>query len=123
MTEGNNAAKSIAETCLLAIWQTSLLPLVVRLHFVPVQVAEPAPFCGELNSGLITELGNLDNDDRLRKATAYGLPSVLLRGRWQSKGKAQWEQPRGRIPRHCIRGGSARSSVEIPERRSPHEYL
>jgi hypothetical protein len=29
-----------------------------------IQVAEPAPFCGELNSGLITELGNPDKNCR-----------------------------------------------------------
>jgi hypothetical protein len=48
-----NAVISIAETCLLAIWQASF-----RRH--------------ELYSGFITELGNLDSDDRLRKATACG---------------------------------------------------
>jgi hypothetical protein len=66
-----HAVISIAETCLLAIWQASF-----RRH--------------ELYSGSITELGNLNSD-------------VL-------KGKAQWAQPRGRIPMHCFRGGSARSS-------------
>ena len=46
----------------------------------------------ELCSGSITELGNLDNDEL--------------------KGKVQWAHPRGRIPMHCFRGGSARSSDE-----------
>ncbi len=48
-----NAVISIAETCLLAIRQASF-----RRH--------------ELYSGFITELGNLNSDDGLRKATACG---------------------------------------------------
>ena len=55
----------------------------------------------ELYLGLFTELGNLYIDDRLqKKATAKGLPSVLLRGRWQLKGNAQSRLGgRGRIPK------------------------
>ena len=48
-----NAVISTAETCLLAVRQASF-----KWH--------------ELYPGLITELGNLDIDDRLRKATDVG---------------------------------------------------
>lgn len=51
--KGMHAVISTVETCLLTVWLASF-----RWQ--------------ELNSGLITELGNLNSDDRLRKATAYG---------------------------------------------------
>ncbi len=48
-----DAVISVEETCLLSTRQASF-----RRH--------------ELYLGLVTELGNLDIDDRLRKATNYG---------------------------------------------------
>ena len=69
----------------------------------------------ELYLGLFTELGNLNIDVRLqKKATAKGLPSVLLRGRWQYKGKCAIPLRRERQNTDAIfRGRLSRSSDEV----------